>query len=247
MTPITIITIVVVVLLTCVIFGLAWLGYTSCIRAYRIEVANGEHDDAIREERSKERKHGLIGIVGSYLALFLLLGVFISGMVYKASGKTFSVNGETALVIESGSMSQFFDEQTAAQYNNDESLHFSIGDICIFSTSFDLVEGEVYGYRSNNNIIVHRLIERTSNGLCRFRGDANPSADIALVSPDRIVYHYTGRRVPGLGAFVLYAQSYFGMWSLCGLIGVAVSSEVVGHIVSGISKQRYEQLRWSRS
>ena len=47
MTSITIITIVVVALLTVIIFGLAWLGWSSCIKSYKMEVDQGKHDNAI--------------------------------------------------------------------------------------------------------------------------------------------------------------------------------------------------------
>lgn len=242
MTPITIVTIVVVALLTIVIFGLAWLGYSSCIRAYGMEVKAGKHDDTIVEEHLADRKPGLVGIVTSYLALFLFATLLVGGIIYKVRGENFSFNNETVLVVKSGSMSKFFDEQTAAEYDNDDSLHFDVGDICIFSNTVELVEGQVYAYSSNGNLIIHRLIERQADGLCRFRGDANPIADVGLVAPERIVLQYTGRRIPGLGTFILYAQSPFGIWSLCGMTGVVISSEIVVYKIKVINMERLKKL-----
>ena len=57
MNSITIITIVVVALLTVVIFGLAWLGYTSCLRMYKLEVEQGKHDKAIFQEYHGKMQH----------------------------------------------------------------------------------------------------------------------------------------------------------------------------------------------
>ena len=134
MTPITIIAIVVVALLTVIIFGLTWLGFSSCIKAYRIEVGQGRHDDSIMEEsgakdRKKRKKGGLVGIACSYAVLLALSGLFVSGIVYRARGENFSINDHTALVIKTGSMSGFHDDEIAAMYGNDESLHFDVGDI----------------------------------------------------------------------------------------------------------------------
>ena len=250
MNPITIITIVVVALLTVIIFGLAWLAWSSCIKAYKVEVDQGKHDTEIFKEyhSKKKNKGGLIGLIGSYLALLALSGLFVSGIVYKASGENFTINNQTALVIKSGSMSGFYDDELAEQYqllHYDPTLQFGVGDICVFekvSNDTELAKGEVYGYKYKNIIITHRLIDETEDGLYQFRGDNNPVADQLLVTKDNIVYHYTGSKVPGIGAFVLYAQSYFGIWSLVGIIGVTVSSEIVYHKVDVINKERDKKL-----
>lgn len=62
MNSITIITIVVVALLTAIIFGLTWLAYSSCIKAYKLEVEHGKHDQAIFKEyhAKKKKKKGAV-------------------------------------------------------------------------------------------------------------------------------------------------------------------------------------------
>lgn len=250
MNTIAIITIVVVALLTVIIFGLTWLAFGACLKSYRLEVSLGKHDDEIRKEyqAKKKKKGGLLGIICSYVVLSALLGLFVTGIVYKASGENFTINNQTVLVIKTGSMSGFYDEEIALQYNNDTSLQFDIGDICVFnkmSEDSELVEGEVYGYKYNDIIITHRLEKIHETGY-EFRGDNNPVSDYEytrhLVKRDEIVYHYTGKKVPGLGAFILYAQSYFGLWSLSGIVGVAISTEIVYHIVDKINKERNKLL-----
>jgi len=244
MISITIILIVVVALLTTVIFGLAWLGYGSCLKAYKVEVEAGKHDIEIKEQyhSKKKNKGGLIGIICSWLALSVLMGLFVTGIAYKASGENFTINNQTALVIKTGSMSEFYNDARAAEYNHDTSLQFNVGDICIFTKDFELKEGEVYGYKYKNIIITHRLLSYDeSQGLCEFRGDANSVKDTAvygLVPVENIVYKYTGTKIPVIGAFVLYAQSYFGLWSLAGIIGITVSSEIVYHKIETINRER---------
>lgn len=243
MTSITIISIVVVALLTVIIFGLAWLGYSSCIKAYKIETEAGKHDEEIlKEYHSKKKKSGLVGLICSYLALAALSGLFVTGIVYKARGENFAVNNQTALVIKTGSMSDYYNEELADEYKLLEyrDLQFDVGDICLFNTLNDtteLVKGEVYGYRYKNIIVTHRLIEIYDGNVYEFRGDNNPVSD-PLVKGENIIYHYTGQKVPGIGAFILYAQSYFGIWSIVGIIGVAVSSEIVYRKLEKINKER---------
>ena len=245
MTSITIIIIVVVALLTVVIAGLTWLAYSSCLKAYKAEVDSGKHDeDILKEYHSKKKnKLGLLGIIGSYLALTALVGLFVTGIVYRARGENFVINNQTVLVIKSGSMSDYYNEKLADKYKllGYKDLQFNIGDICIFektSEDTELVKGEVYGYKYKDIIITHRLVEIYENGLYEFRGDNNSISDPYQVNREDIIYHYIGQKIPGLGAFVLYAQSYFGIWSIVGIIGVAVSSEIVYHKIEKINKER---------
>lgn len=246
MNSVTIITIVVVALLTLLIGGLTWLAYSSCIRAYRTEVNQGSHDEEIKKEhRHKKSKKSKLGPICSCTILLMLLGLFTSGAVYKASGNNFTINNHTALVCKSGSMSDFYNDSIAQELDNDRHLQFDVGDICIFekiSNDDTLVEGEVYGYKYKNIIITHRLVSFNDElNTCKFRGDNNPTFDGA-VQRDNVIYHYTGTKIPGVGTFILFAQSYFGIWCICCVIFIAVSSEIVYHKIDKINKERIKEL-----
>ncbi len=246
MNSITIITIVVIVLLTAIIFGLTWLAYSACIKSYKLEVNLGKHDKEILKEYrdKKSKKGGLIGLIGSYILLSVVLSLFVAGLVYKISGENFTINNQTSLVIKTDSMSGFYDDEIASKYNNNKRLQFDVGDICVFekmSDQSELVEGEIYGYKYKDVIITHRLDTIHETGY-EFRGDNNPVSDFdathQLITRDKVVYHYTGRKVRGIGSFILYAQSYFGLWSLVGIIGITVVSEVGNHQITKINKKR---------
>ena len=246
MNSITIITIVVVVLLTLIIGGLCLLAFRSCLKTYKVEVSNGLHDEQIKKEytsNKKKNKWGLLGLIGSWVTLAALLSLFVTGIVYKASGQTFSVSNKVALVIKSGSMSNFYNEEVANQNNNDRSLQFGVGDICFFnkvSTDSELTIGDVYGYKYKNMIITHRLVS-IEGDYYQFRGDNNSAYD-ANITRENVVYHYTGNKVQGIGSFVLFAQSYFGILSLVGIIGIMVLSEFVYSKIETTNKIRAKEL-----
>ena len=245
MTSITIITIVVVVLLTIIIFGLAWLGWSSCIKSYKMEVDQGKHDNAILKDyhSKKKNKLELIGIICSYLTIIILAGLFITGAVYRAQGENLAVGNQTALVIKTGSMSDYYNKELADEHPEYKASQFDIGDICIFETNFnELAEGEIYGYKFNDIIITHRLVEIHEGNIYEFRGDNNAISDPYYVKGESIIYHYTGNKIPGIGAFILYAQSIFGIWSLVGIIGIAVGSEIVYYQIDKINKARDKML-----
>lgn len=241
MTSITIITMVVVALLTIIIFGLAWLGWSSCIKSYKTEVNQGKHDNAILKDyhSKKKSKLDLLEIICSYLIIAILAGLFITGAIYRAQGENLVVGNQTALVIKTGSMSDYYNQEFANEHPEYKASQFDIGDICIFETNFnELAEGEIYGYKFNDIIITHRLIEIHEGNIYEFRGDNNPISDPYYVKGESIIYHYTGNKIPGIGAFILYAQSIFGIWSLIGIISVAVSSELAYHQIDKINKAR---------
>lgn len=247
MTSITIITIVVVVLLLLIIGALSWLAYYFCLKAYKLEVNQGLHDEQITKEFNlklkKKNKWSLLGLIGSYVALAALLSLFVTGIVYKANGQMFSASNNVALVIKSGSMSDFYNEEVAEANNNDRSLQFDVGDICFFnkiSKDSELTIGDVYGYKYKNMIITHRLVS-ISGDYYQFRGDNNSIYD-TYITRESIIYHYTGSKAKGIGSFVLYAQSYFGILSLVGVIGIMVLSEVVNSKIETMNKTRAKEL-----
>lgn len=245
MNSITIITIVVVALLTILVFVLSWLAYRSLLKEYKLEVNLGKHDSEIfqqfhgKKKGKKKKAKGLIGTICYSVVLATLSGLFVTGLVYKINNQAFTINDNTALVIKSGSMSSFYDEKEAAKWSCDTSLQFGVGDICRFKTGdFELVEGEVYGYTYKNIIITHRLISiDEETGLCKFKGDANNTYD-ALVPIENIKYHYTGDKVPSVGAFILYAQSWFGLWSISGIVGTTIGADIVHSKLRKIEKER---------
>ena len=259
MGSITITSIVVVVVLAGAIFGLAWLGYSACLKKYKVELAQGKHDIELCEElNSKKQKkvtNKIISYVLTSILLLALLGLFIAGIVYRNNNNSFSVNGNTALVIKSGSMSGFYDDALTDDYEElgyDKNLQFSYGDICFFEKASDELKiGEVYAYSYNNIIITHRLVDtqevKDSNGniiktYYIFRGDNNPSKDQTLVSADKILYHYTGHKIPVIGDLILFAQSYLGIWCIICVIGIIISSDIVLNKIQKLNNQRFKEL-----
>lgn len=245
MFSITIITIVVVALLIVMIFGLTWLGFKACLRMYRMEITQGKYDtDIIKEFTHKKR--GLINSIIFILVLVLLGALFITGLVYKINNENITIDNKTILVVKSNSMADFYNDEYAATLNHDKNYQFSVGDICVFeklSENAELIKGEVYGYLYKDIIVTHRLVNINDDGTYEFRGDNNSISDVYHIKRESIIYHYAGEKIKGLGAFILYAQSYFGIWSLVGMIIVAISAEILLKKIDKWNKERYNIIR----
>ena len=259
MSSITIITIVVVAVLAGTIFGLAWFGYSSCIKKYKIELEQGKHDIELCNELYNNKHKKVVGKAISYTITFILLlalfGLFITGIIFISNNNSFSINGNTTLVIKSGSMSGYYNDDLAKNYEElgyNKDLQFGKGDICFFEEpGKELKIGEVYAYYNNKVIITHRLIGtkevRDSEGnliktYCIFRGDNNPSQDQILVSANKVLYHYTGIKIPFVGYLILFAQSYLGIWCLICVLGIVICSDVFLRKMQKLNNERLNQL-----
>ena len=249
MLSITIITIVVVAIPTGIIFGLAWLGFSTCLKAYKQELETGKLDITIRREHNCIKEKQTIGKAISYaMTVLFLIGMivlFCIGIVFAINNEAFSINGQTALVIKSGSMSGFYNEKLEQQYEDlgyNKNLQYKIGDIGLFEKTDTLVVGEVYAYAHEGVVITHRLVDIKTNSAGKtyyvFRGDNNPSKDQKQVSKDEILYHYTGKKIPGIGSYILFAQSYMGIWSLFSIVGVVISSDIVSRKIQKLNDER---------
>lgn len=257
-----IITIVVVSTLVLGIFGLAWILYAASLREYKAELDQGRYDiELCHELYRKDKNHiaKMISYVVFVLLIVFLFGLFLTGMIFRSNNKNITINGNTALVVKTGSMSDFCAEELAEKYKElgyDEKLQFAIGDICLFEeTDSDLTIGEVYAYYYKNSLITHRLIgtqevKDDKGNVVKtyyiFRGDNNPSQDQVLVTKDKILYHYTGNRIPVIGSLILFAQSYLGMWSLVCILGLIISSDFVIRKVQELNNQRLERIGGAR-
>ena len=189
------------------------------------------------------------------LILVLLFGLFTTSTIFKSTTRNITINGNTALVVKTGSMSGYCDNELAQEYEKlgySENLQFAIGDICIFEkTNEDLKIGEVYAYYYKGNLITHRLIGTQevvdSDGHVVktnyvFRGDNNPSNDQVLITKDKILYHYTGYKIDKIGNVVLFAQSRLGMWFLICLLALIISSDYITHKIQNYNDERLERI-----
>lgn len=118
-----------------------------------------------------------------------------------------SIFGVVPMVVLTGSMSG-----TAPD-------HIEMGDL-IFVKSCDvnkLKKDDVISFmeESSTATVTHRIIEVTEGEegqlLFRTKGDANNVEDEVLVSADRVVGQYFGKRIPKLGNFALFLQKPLGM------------------------------------
>ncbi|MBO7078957.1 MAG: hypothetical protein J6W64_04005 [Bacilli bacterium] len=258
MSSIAIMTIVVVAMLTVTIFALAWVGYSLCIKKYKKDLDLGKYDMDLCNEHYNNKKNHVVAKAISFamtlIVLAALLTILIMGIIFASSKEGLTIGGKTALVIKTGSMSKYYDDNLEQKYNDlgyNKDFQFGVGDICIFEKTDSLKVGEVYAYSYDNIIITHRLIDTKNvydddGNLVQtyyvFRGDNNPSQDQTLITSDKILYHYTNSKIPKIGLFILYAKSYMGIWALFCVVAIIISSDIVLRKIQQLNGERYSRL-----
>lgn len=111
--------------------------------------------------------------------------------------------GYTPLIVETGSMSPFFNGGDLVVVKSDQvSMAYGTGDVVCF--------------KSGDSYITHRIIETKTDDKGQLsyvtQGDANNTPDVDLVAPEQILGTYKFH-LPELGAFAIFMQTPNGMVS----------------------------------
>jgi hypothetical protein len=231
----TVLTIIVVAILTALIFALAILAYQTTYSSARKEMAKGVYDIDPKDFSGRGRCKAKMIIANSFSVAICvaLIALAAASITYRATGNQVEINGKTSLVIASDSMSGFYDDDYEAELleyrptAGDE--HFDVGDILTFERIAEgdqLVPYDVYGYASKGKIIVHRYIPHMdSGGKIAFRGD-NAAGRDSLVGRSAVIYHWTGGKIAYVGTFILFGQSWLGLYSCIGVACVFAISDI---------------------
>lgn len=247
-------TIILVAILTALIFTLTIVAFSAVHKSEKREIELGNMDAEIKKDIEKEKKKSfkalnIVGsIVGGFVALSLLLAS-ITAITYKAQGEQFAINNQVSLVIVSDSMNGFYNEkyeiELLEQKEDAEKDQFKIGDIVTFekiTEEEELIPFEVYGYKnSKGQIITHRYIKTADNGKLEFRGDNTGGRD-SYVDRSQVVLHYADFKIQGVGMFVLFSQSGFGLYSFISVIVVYILAETYAYRYEKLVKGRMQAI-----
>ena len=243
--------IIVTAILTLLVFTLAIISCHLMLKRAKLDINAGIYDKELANEKEEKKKHSKIVTIFYYafsLIIFLvLLFVLVTAIFYKASGEQVKFGDKTVLVIASDSMDGFYSDNykksLTSNKSNASEQQFATGDILSFTTvnENDTLElYEVYAYKTSKGVIItHRYVGNSQDGKYYFRGD-NTSGYDSLVERSQILYKYTGKKVTYLGNFILFAKSYYGLYSLISILFACILYEVYNCKLKKLTKSRYE-------
>lgn len=135
-------------------------------------------------------KKKIINVI-EYIVIFLV--IFVNAMLIIKStrepDKTPDLFGKKAFIIVSGSMIPTI----------------QIGDVVFVDANKQVETGDIIAFRKNTSVIVHRVIKSIDleeNTMFQTKGDNNDTADLELVTADKVegVYQF---KIPYIGKLLM--------------------------------------------
>ncbi len=203
-------------------------------------------DETILENIENSKKiRKVINIVkrvfyGILLAV-LIPSLFISVYSKVADGIAM-VSGYGVIAVASGSMSE---KNEANPYLETLDNQFDTYDMIILQkvdSPADLQLYDVIAFRNDKGVnIIHRIVgvKNTATGL-RYvtRGDSNNADDEYNPSFDDVLGEYSGKRIPLVGVFVMFLQSFSGIITVAAIIYCLIMIEIVRNKIEAAREER---------
>lgn len=216
---------IVGVLCFAVIFTILYRSYSiSTITEYEMGNRDVELiDEAIYENQPGVKKlkkvWHIIKQVLFYLVLAILVPTFAITIYSKFNSGIAMIGGKGIIVVASGSMSEKnpANSDYLSRFNN----QFDTYDIIVLEkvSEGDLQLYDVIAFSNDKGVnIIHRIKGYTEDGKFITRGDSNNKDDEFNPTYNDVLGRYTGKRIPYIGIFVMFLQSYSGMVTILAVI-----------------------------
>lgn len=185
----------------------------------------------------KKVKQVIFWVLLAILVPFLLISVYS-----KVANGVAMINGHGMIAVASGSMSE---KNSANPYLANIDNQFNTYDMIMIDKvekTSDLALYDVIAYVNDEGVnIIHRIVgyQQTSSGL-RFitRGDSNNVDDEYKPSMDDVLGEYNGTRIPYVGVFLMFLQSYSGIVTVAAIIYCLIMIESVGNKIYDAREDR---------
>ena len=180
-----------------------------------------------------------------YVALAVLIPFMIFALFTKISTGVAMIGGRGVIVVASGSMSEINPENPNLASISGYDNQFDTYDLIVLEavdSPGDIGLYDVVAFRNDKDVnIIHRIVGFEGSGDS-FRyvtcGDANNSNDKYKPAYDDIIGKYTEQRVPLVGLFVMFIQSYSGIITLAAVIYCLIMIEYVNEKLFKAQKER---------
>ncbi len=206
-------------------------------------------DEVIYNRQEKIRKRSkIIGTfknVVFYLTMCVIIPVFIFALISRFTNNAIMLGDKTVMVVASGSMSERHENNTYLNtYNlNDQ---FNKYDIIILEKVDSAAELRVYdtiAFVNDKGInVIHRIKSIKINGSYETRGDSNGTSDTYNPVFKDVIGRYTGKKISGIGVFVMFFQSYAGIITIVSLVYCLLMIDRISEKINKVQEKRVEHL-----
>lgn len=221
------------------------------------EIKSGKRDIEIIDEVIHNRQEKVIKrkkivkickTVFYYLALAIVVPVFIFSLYSKIMNNVLMIGGKTLMVVASPSMSVVHEINKYVKNNNltDQFDQYDIIYLEKIKSPNELNKYDVICFKNDEGInIIHRIRDiKTLNGQVRYitRGDANNEDDPYSPVFEDIVGRYTAKKINGIGIFIIFLQSAAGIITIVSLVYCLVMIDRNAEKINKVQKERAKKL-----
>lgn len=177
-----------------------------------------------KKVRRRQKGMEVVKNIAYYLVLAFLIPIFGLSIYSRIKDNVTNIGGNSVLVVASGSMS-YKEESNTYLVTNNLNNQFNTYDMIVVAKVekvSDLHVYDVIAYRNDRGVnIIHRIRDiQIENGITRFitRGDAVKSDDSYHSKFEDIIGVYQDKRIPSLGVFIMFFQSYAGIITVVSVV-----------------------------
>ena len=221
------------------------------------EIKSGKRDIEIIDEviRNRDKKvikrKKILKIVKTviyYVALAIVVPLFLFSLYSKIVNNVLMIGGRNLMVVASPSMSVINESN---KYVNENNLtnQFDQYDIIYLEKIEDptkLSKYDVICFKNDKDInIIHRIREtKVIDGELRYvtRGDANKSDDSYSPKFEDVVGRYTGKKIDGIGIFIIFLQSGAGIITIISLVYCLIMIDRNAEKINKVQRERAKKL-----
>lgn len=221
------------------------------------EIKSGKRDIEIIDEviRNRDKKIikrkkilKVVKTVVYYAALAIVVPLFLFSLYSKIVNNVLMIGGRNLMVVASPSMSEINDANKYVKENN-LTNQFDQYDIIYLEEIADptmLTKYDVICFKNDKGInIIHRIREiKVIDGELRYvtRGDANKSDDSYSPKFEDIVGRYTGKKIDGIGIFIIFLQSGAGIITVISLVYCLVMIDRNAEKINKVQRERAKKI-----
>lgn len=221
------------------------------------EIKSGKRDIEIIDEviRNRDQKvikrkkiFKVVKTVIYYVALAVVVPLFLFSLYSKIVNNVLMIGGRNLMVVASPSMSVINESN---KYVNENNLtdQFDQYDIIYLEKIEDpsmLSKYDVICFKNDKDInIIHRIREiKVIDGELRYvtRGDANKSDDSYSPKFEDVVGRYTGKKIDGIGIFIIFLQSGAGIITIISLVYCLIMIDRNAEKINKVQRERAKKL-----
>ena len=231
-----------------IIFTILYKGYANSAVA---EFDSGQYDveliyETILSNIKNSKRYRRVFRRIKQILLWLLIALLVPFLLLVTYSKVVNgvpmINGYGVIAVASGSMSQ---KNEANPYLANIDNQFNTYDVIVLEkidSASELQLHDVIAYVNDDGAnVIHRIVgfQQTASGVKYItRGDSNNADDIYKPSVDDVLGKYVGTRVPYLGAFFMFLQSYAGIVTLAAVIYCLIMIESISQKIYSAREER---------